>query len=105
MAQRKDRKAYWQAKIHEYRKSGLTQREFCRRQNISYWSFNAWNRRLNVTTQETGLVEVHSRALISQHATSDSFEIVLPAGLTIRIPEHFRPETLCRIIETLGDGK
>lgn len=102
MAQRKDREAYWQEKINEFKQSALTQREFCRQQGISYWSFNTWNRRLSASpAEETGIVEVTSRAFAAQTAVTESFEIILSESLRIRIPETFKPETLSRIIDAL----
>ena len=100
----REREAYWQQKVKEYIGSGLTQREFCRRQDVSYWSFNSWHRRLTATPKETGLVEVTSRALATQTASTEAFEIIISSGLRIRIPEKFNHETLTRIVDTL-DGR
>lgn len=96
-----ERKAYWQQKVNEYIGSGLTQREFCRQQDVSYWSFNSWHRRLTATPKETGLVEVTTRVQAAQTAPTESFEILLQNGLLVRVPEQFNPEALARIVDTL----
>lgn len=102
MAQKRhiEREAYWQEKVNEYIGSGLTQREFCRQQDVSYWSFNSWHRRL-ATPKETGLVEVTDRVQAAQTSPAESIEILLQSGLRIRIPEQFNPEALALIVDTL----
>lgn len=103
MAQKRhiERKSYWQEKVNEYIGSGLTQREFCRQQDISYWSFNSWHRRLTAIPKETGLVEVTDKIQATHTSPVESIEIVLQSGLRIRIPEQFNPAALALIVDTL----
>lgn len=48
----------WQALVDEYEGSELTIKEFCRRREISYWTFREWRRRLAEERSERYLVEI-----------------------------------------------
>ncbi len=98
-------KLYWQRKVNEFNNSGLTQREFCRQNDLSYWSFNSWNRRLSKDKGATSLVEIPSKTIKSMSQPKDEFEIITKNGLRIKIPDKFKPETLSSILEVLGDGR
>ena len=39
-------KAYWTPLLQEWQSSGLSQRDFCRSHNLSYWAFRGWKRKL-----------------------------------------------------------
>lgn len=61
MATMKDKRQYWQSVIDRYSGSGLSQKDFCRKEDISLHSFQYWNQRLRhhgVVAQGFSRVEV-----------------------------------------------
>lgn len=48
----------WKALVHEYERSDITIKEFCRRRQINYWTFREWRKRLAEEQPETELVEI-----------------------------------------------
>jgi transposase-like protein len=53
------RKAFeWKALVHEYERSDMTIKEFCRRREVNYWTFREWRQRLADEQPETQLVEI-----------------------------------------------
>ena len=48
----------WKALIQEYEGSGLTIKEFCRRRELSHWTFGEWRRRVAEEQPEAELVEI-----------------------------------------------
>ena len=50
----------WKALVDEHERSDLTMKEFCRRREISYWTFREWRRRLSEEHPRDDLVEVGS---------------------------------------------
>lgn len=48
----------WKALADEFERSGLSQKEFCSRREVSYWSFRRWRRALLESASDSQLVEV-----------------------------------------------
>lgn len=69
-----------EAAVASFRSSGLTQREFCRRENIKPPTFSYWCRTVNGTspTPAAGFTEV------TAPVESAGLEVVFPNGVTIR---------------------
>jgi hypothetical protein len=53
--------AEWKQLLHECERSGLSQREFCRRREINYWTFLDSKKRLVAQESSGGFVEIRSR--------------------------------------------
>ena len=110
MGRRKDpeKHRYWGAQVRAWGRSGLTQAEFCRRQGLRRRLFCSWKRRL-VPTQ----VAQESQARFVTVALRPEPEgkpivpaafltVVTAAGHRIEVGEGFVPETLTRLLTTLG---
>lgn len=71
------------ALIAAYEASGLTQREFARREGLSYWSFAKW---LSRTRQREGQKPKATFAEIAAVAAraSSPLEVALPNGVVVR---------------------
>ncbi len=55
---------YWAPLVQEWQSSGLSQRDFCRSHNLSYWAFRNWKKKLlNASPKQTA--NLVSRALIA----------------------------------------
>ncbi len=70
------RQAYWQAHVEAHSKSRLTQREYCRQNNISYWSFNSWKRSLD-KEQNNGLQDISPKIIQGLSSEEKQIEMTL----------------------------
>lgn len=120
MAEQASRDEYWANTVSEWRASGLSQKEFCRRRGISDRALNNWlykspyrervARVLDARAQGTVHEEtpkfvpvslVAMPQVIEPHSRSAAIEVVLQSGLRIVVPRGFDDETLRRIITAL----
>lgn len=69
-----------EAMVASFQSSGLTQREFCQRENIKLPTFSYWYRKLGAgaTPTSSGFTEV------TPTLPSDVLELVYPNGVRIR---------------------
>lgn len=102
--------------IEEHGTSGLSAREFCRRESISEPSFYSWRRKLadldrrsetadsrpsserpaSGRTAADGLIPVHVAGLAPR-----MIEVVVSPGLVVRVPEDCSAETIGRVLSAL----
>jgi hypothetical protein len=110
-----DRGRYWQELLKQWSESGITQAEFCRRQNVSVAAFGWWKRKLS------GMSKVGKRAGKDQPAVGGQshraqnfvelkvsptagmsagclYEVALPGGRRVRVGDDFDPQTLGRLL-------
>ncbi len=75
--------AEWRELVGRFRNSGESVGAFCQREKLVATSFHRWNRRIGeVSTQD--FVPVSLSSGTSPAASTWSFEVVLPNGLTLR---------------------
>jgi hypothetical protein len=119
-----ERAAYWQRLLAEWARSGLSQAEFCRRRGLKAVNLAWWKRRLRATegadgghrergagrAVRRGFVEVAlprgSASIAALRApssvpTSDGYELVLPGGVGLRLPDDFDAERVARLVRAL----
>lgn len=119
-----DRAAYWQRLLAEWERSGLSQAEFCRRRGIKAVNLAWWKRRLRATdvvdggrrerragrAVRSGFVEValsrgsasvSTRRAASGVPTADRYELVLPGGVGLHLPDDFDAERVARLVRAL----
>lgn len=107
---------FWRGCITRWRGSGLSVREFCRREALSEPSFYSWRRelarreqgqavphrssrpRLRRTPKPTAFVPVHILATRSNQA---AVEIILPRGRRVRVRPGFDHVTLEAVLDLL----
>jgi hypothetical protein len=120
-----DRAVYWRRLLAEWERSGLSQAEFCRRRDIKAVNLAWWKRRLKGTDHadggrrarqprrggRDGFVEVALRRGPSSAAAmgattiipaSDRYEVVLPGGVGLRLPDDFDAERVARLVQALA---
>lgn len=71
------------ALIAAYEASGLTQREFTRREGLSYWSFAKWLSRTRTRQQPRAKATFAEVAAIAGRGSSP-VEVALPDGVVVR---------------------
>lgn len=106
--ERNGRERLWRAHLSAWKRSGLTQREYCKRQGVSEWSFSHWKRRLarsnpsgvsfvpvtvaGSTTGSAGLSGAHRQSLT----------LVVGSRYRVEVGDGFSDETLSRLLFVLG---
>jgi hypothetical protein len=93
----------WQQRLQRFRNSGLTVTAFCDREGISAASFYVWRRRLQAEPNSPAadaprLVPVR----VVLPPASAPVELVLPAGLVLRLPPDTDLDWLRRLLPLLG---
>jgi hypothetical protein len=111
-----DKERFWRGCVTRWRNSGLSVREFCRRESLSEPSFYSWRRelarrvasqalprratrpRLRGAQKPAGFVPVH---VLAPHSRSSAVEIVLPRGRRVRVRPGFDRVTLETVLDLL----
>jgi transposase len=109
------REKFWRRTIREQRLSGLSVRDFCRREGLKDWTFRWWRQEVIRRDQQptvapqgepTGAtpaflaVRVIDLEAVAPRSVP-AIEIVLPAGPTVRVPHGFDPRTLGEVLAVL----
>jgi lambda repressor-like predicted transcriptional regulator len=119
MAEHGSRDEHWADVVSEWRASGLSQMEFCRRRGISDRALNNWlykspyRERVARILAARSQADVHAEtprfvpvALLgataaAAQAVSGAIEVVLKGGLRIAATPGFDPETLRQVVAAL----
>ena len=94
------REKYWQKQIARHSRTTLSQREFCKRNGLSYWSFNSWKRRLS-EINSSSLVEIPSNRIKNLSESPSGIELVINQSITIKLSSGFDHDLLRDIISAL----
>ena len=103
------RERFWRAHVSAWRRSGLTQREYCKRQGLGEWSFSSWKRRLAAggAPEVMGFVPVAVKGRVDgggnwgrprQHPLT----VVVGERYRIEVGEGFSGKTLAEVLAVLG---
>ena len=106
---KQDRIEFRSKHVRTYSSTGLTQRAYCQKNNLSYWSFNSWKRKLENQKTASKFIEISAgiKTTMPSHVEVinkvTNFEIILRNGLRISIPEVFNSELFKQIITAAGE--
>lgn len=116
-----DRARFWARMVAAWRRSALTQTEFCRRRGLNAVTFSGWKGRLpgseeggggsegrrslgvgdgKTARPRTGFVELHL-AEAPGRPVAAGYEIVLSHGRVIRLPGDFDPQAVSSLIKVV----
>ena len=122
---RPPRSVYWRGQIQEWISSGLTQVEFCEQRELSVAALRWWRWKLKQEDAESPAASVSqdsasermrwvpvrvvdreaptSPPLCASFSDQESadFEVRLPSGIRIRVPDDFDAASLGRLLRTL----
>jgi hypothetical protein len=87
------------------RKSGLTIKAYCKRENINVWRWWYWRKRLlsrKLDTQQTTQTPVSFLQLPTQSPSVQKIELILPNGARISMPLSCPPDFLRHVVRTLS---
>jgi len=100
---------YWQQRLGEAARSGISIREYCRRHRLKESQFYWWQRRLHLSRREgvgprpTANGQAASFALVSEEAGAmyAGIELVLSGGRRLRITKGVDEVTLRTVLAAL----
>jgi transposase len=112
----REKRDVWIKRVERWRGSGLSAREFGAEVGIDSkallrwsWRLRSEQRRAAQTSAAPSIpapewVEVTARPVESQSTptVTSLFELVLPTGVTVRVPPGFSSDALKRLLETVG---
>lgn len=99
--QKKQSAKYWKDLISRWHQSGLSRREYCRRENISYWTFRDWLKKFEFE-ESSKLVRVPAEAYPKANNLESTIEITINQNISIRINKGFDGELLRNLLGELG---
>jgi|SRR5208337_1642229 len=92
---------YWKNHVIKYRKSGQSIKQYCLTEELSYWTFRNWLKKIEMTL-DTKLVRI-SREEHQQRNVQESFiEIGIAQKISIRVAHGFDIELLRDVLTALG---
>jgi transposase len=104
----KERERFWQAHVSAWRRSGLSQREYCNRQGLGEWSFSSWKRRLakrQVDVVGFLPVAVRNQAVADRavfpNGCRHPLALVIGDRYRVEVGDGFSSETLTRLLAVL----
>jgi len=97
---RADKSSYWQAQVSSWRRSGLSQAQFCRDHNLKIREFGYWKRKFSRSSSAVSFVPLRVK---SQSVAPSPLGLVLESGLRIEVREGFSPGALKDLIHTLRE--
>ena len=101
---------FWRATLRQWRRGGLSVREFCRQHGLAEPSFYCWRRTLaERDAAQPRFVPVRvateAKAGTPADASAGAVELVLDAGRRLRIGPGFDAPTLQRLLALLEEGQ
>lgn len=91
---------HWRQVLRRWQASGLSQAEFCRRQDIPVWKMAWWRRRLKGQAQESASLFVPI-GITSASAAAVELELTVAGGRVLRFPAEVEPTKLAAIVAAL----
>jgi len=98
---REEKPSYWQEQVSSWRRSGLSQAQFCRDRNLKVRDFGYWKRKFSQSSSAVSFVPLRVKS--SAIRPSSPLGLVLDSGLRIEVREGFSPGTLRDLIHTLRE--
>jgi hypothetical protein len=101
---RGERHQYWTNQVQQWRKSGLTQKGYCIKEDISLERFGSWKRRLDMAKQNgaRGFVTVPAKTVSSALLTRAALGLVVDERYRVEIHDAFSPSTLEAVLQVLS---
>ena len=90
---------FWFRHYQAFNKTGLSQREYCRNNNLGYWTFSKWKRSFEKSGKSLSLQQL---PLLFAPVKAERFEIRISNSMTLIVPEEFSDNALRRILTALG---
>lgn len=101
-SQHSDKQVYWQQQVRNWKTSGLSQKQFCRRESLALSTFSYWKRRIEIP--EAPKIKFYPLSVppqITQPADSGLLLHICKKRYAIELKEEFSPTALTKLISAL----
>jgi transposase len=105
---RSSKEQFWRTMVRQWRRSGLSVRDFCADRHVSEPSFYGWRRTIAQRDAEAAHfvpVRIVGNPEPSAKASGSALELVLGAGRVLRLGPGFDGPTLRRVLALLEEGQ
>jgi hypothetical protein len=92
-------KEFWKKHIKNWEKSGLNKSEYCRQNNLGYYSFLDWIKRINREDMSCDFVKLP----LGEKETGNCYKFTLDDRIKIEAPLSADPTKLTTIIKALRE--
>ena len=102
-----DTARFWAETITAFTTSGLSVRAFCAARGVEEKRYCTWRRNLGLSpvARPVPVSDAPARGLVPVRLVSDPVaEVVLPGGVTLRIPVSSDPAHIARLVAALRGG-
>jgi len=101
--QLEQKRSYWKQQIEQWQQTGLSQAEYCRRNNLNHHQLVYWKKRYLKTETDVSFAAVQLEDLLDMPAAADqaSLTVVIDSPLKVEITEGFNPQLLRQLIIAL----
>ena len=101
--QLEQKRIYWKQQIEQWQQTGLSQAEYCRRNNLKHHQLVYWKRRYLKTQTEVSFAAVQLEDLLDIPVSADqaSLAVVIDHHFKVEIKEGFDPKLLRQVITVL----
>ncbi|HQN18618.1 MAG TPA: hypothetical protein PKV86_05755 [Syntrophobacteraceae bacterium] len=96
-----EKRRLWQGRLDDWKASGLTQVEYCRRNNLDPRKFLYWKNRFLPKPKAATFVELSAPLIAQCRPASSPLYLVIDARYRIEITPGFDADTLGRLIGVL----
>lgn len=103
--QRRAKKRFWQTHIRVWKKSGLSQNEYCSRNTLRANQFCYWKKKLSSDNQDTIKfvpIAVERAKNMEQRELEDSGLTISLGQISIKLTNDFNPSVLTKAVAALG---
>lgn len=98
------REQFWREAVAAWKKSGQSVRAFCAQRGLREPSFYAWRRTLREREPQRQSAR-REPALVPLRVVADAvLEVVLPAGLVVRVPAGADAAAVAKLVIALGSA-
>jgi len=101
--QLEQKRSYWKQQIEQWQQTGLTQAEYCRRNNLKHHQLVYWKKRYLKTQTEVSFAAVQLEDFLDIPATTDqgSLTVVIDTQLKVEVTAGFDLQLLRQVIAAL----
>jgi transposase len=94
--QEKTKAEIWEERIKKYKRSGLSQRQYCVQNQIPINTFQFWKKKLTKQTAKPTFIKIRNSLAEENH-----IEIIHPAGVRIILKAEVPEETANALLKTI----
>jgi hypothetical protein len=101
--QLEQKRSYWKQQIEQWQQTGLTQAEYCRRNNLKHHQLVYWKKRYLKTETDVSFAAVELEDILDIPAPTDhgSLTVVIDNPLKVAVTDGFNPQLLRQLIAAL----